>query len=132
MNNWMNADGPWENESAFKVIRKTADLVEPPPARTWILIDEREDRINNGFFVVDMRGFNPSRPSSLQMVDYPASYHNRAAGLTFADGHAEIKRWLDPRTTPLIKKGANLPLISSAPFNRDVIWLQERTTGLVR
>ena len=31
--------------------------------------------------------------------DLPASYHNGAGGLSFADGHQEIKRWLDPRTT---------------------------------
>lgn len=66
------------------------------------------------------------------MVDYPASYHNGAAGLTFADGHAEVKRWLDPRTVPRIRKGQNIPLITSSPLNRDVLWLQERSTGLVR
>ena len=27
--------------------------------------------------------------------DVPASYHNGAGGLSFADGHAEIKRWRD-------------------------------------
>jgi len=26
----------------------------------------------------------------------PASYHNGACGFTFADGHSEIKKWLDP------------------------------------
>jgi len=52
-----------------------------------VITDEREDRINNGFFVVDMAGFNPRNPGSLQLVDIPASYHNGAGGVTFADGH---------------------------------------------
>ena len=36
----------------------------------------------------------PKRPAQLRMVDFPASYHNGAGGLSFADGHAEIRRWL--------------------------------------
>ncbi len=31
---------------------------------------------------------------------YPASRHGRAGTLGFVDGHVELKRWVDPRTTP--------------------------------
>jgi prepilin-type processing-associated H-X9-DG protein len=62
-------------------------------------------------------------------VDYPASYHNGAAGLNFADGHSEIKRWLDHRTTPVLRRGQLLQLNVPSPNNRDMIWLQERSTG---
>ena len=132
MNNWLNADEAWENNRQFKVIRKIPQMVDPPPAKTWVLIDEREDRINNGFFVVDMSGFRPNNPGNIRMVDWPASYHNKAGGITFADGHAEIKKWLDPRTTTAIRKGRNLDLMIASPNNRDVEWLQERSTGLVK
>ena len=107
-------------------------MTAPGPTGIWLITDEREDRINNGYFVVDMAGFNPRNPGSLQLVDIPASYHNGAGGVTFADGHSEIKRWFDPRTKPRIKQGQNLPLTASSPNNRDVLWLQERSTGLVR
>jgi len=130
MNNWLNADAAWENENQFKVIRRLNDMVNPGPDHTFVLLDEREDRINNGFFVVDMKGFSPRQPSALSMVDFPASYHVGAGGLTFADGHAEIKRWLDPRTKPPIQKGKDLELIAPSPNNVDVLWLQERSTGL--
>jgi prepilin-type processing-associated H-X9-DG protein len=67
--------------------------------------------------------------------DMPASYHNRAGGLSFVDGHAEIKRWLDPRTSPPVKKNSNVfattGLIPS-PNNRDIIWLQERATRKIQ
>jgi prepilin-type processing-associated H-X9-DG protein len=63
------------------------------------------------------------------MVDFPASYHNGAGGLSFADGHAEIRRWLDARTKPPIRKGRELALITASPNNADVQWLQERATG---
>jgi prepilin-type processing-associated H-X9-DG protein len=66
---------------------------------------------------------------SIRMVDVPASYHNGAGGFSFADGHAEIKRWLDNRTKPPIRKGA---WVTSGVQgnNRDVMWMQERSTRL--
>ena len=66
------------------------------------------------------------------MVDYPASYHNGAAGFSFADGHSEIKKWKDPRTTPALKKGQQLTLNQPQPNNQDVVWVQDRTTRRVR
>ena len=132
MNNWLNSDGAWDGQNQFKVFRRLSDMTDPAPTRIWVVIDEREDRINNGFFVVDMRGVKPRSPGSVRLIDCPASYHNGAGGLTFADGHAEIKKWLDPRTKPAIRKRANLPLIAASPNNVDVIWLQERSTGPVK
>lgn len=132
MNNWLNPpirDGEqWASATTFKIIRKTTDMSDPSPSKTWILIDEREDSINDGFFVVDMNGY-PDKPQSIRLVDYPASYHNNAGGLNFADGHSEIRKWVDPRTVPKLKKGGLLQLDIPSPNNRDIIWLQERTTG---
>jgi prepilin-type processing-associated H-X9-DG protein len=65
------------------------------------------------------------------MVDYPASYHNNAAGFAFADGHSEIKKWTDPRTTPVLRKGQSLQLNVPQPNNRDILWIQDRTTRRV-
>jgi prepilin-type processing-associated H-X9-DG protein len=48
------------------------------------------DSINDGEFVVGMNGF-PDKPQQWMIVDYPASYHNAAAGFSFVDGHSEIK-----------------------------------------
>ncbi len=132
MNNWLNPNMIWQNQRKYKAYRKLADMTRPSPTGIWVVLDEREDRINNGFFVVDMEGFSPRNPSRYEMVDMPASYHNGAGGVSFADGHAEIHKWLDPRTTPPVKKGRNLPLISGSRNNVDVAWLQERSTGLVR
>jgi prepilin-type N-terminal cleavage/methylation domain-containing protein len=132
MNCWLNSDAPWNGQNQYKIMRKISDMTVPGPASIWVITDEREDRINNGFFVVDMAGFNPRNPGGFQLVDIPASYHNGAGGATFADGHSEIKRWLDPRTKQPIRPGRNLPLTASSPGNRDVLWLQERSTGPAR
>jgi len=63
-------------------------------------------------------------------VDLPASYHNGAGNLMFADGHSELKKWLDERTTPLLKKGELIPLNQPSPGNVDLEWVRERTTSL--
>ena len=127
MNNWVGGPG-WANSGAgWRVYRKTSDMTDPGPASTFVFIDEREDSINDGYFVVDMAGY-PTEPSRWKVVDYPASYHNQAGGLSFADGHAEIKKWTDPRTMPRLSRNADIPLDQPSPNNRDVFWMQERST----
>jgi len=98
------------------------------PSKTWVFVDEREDSINDGWFAVDMGSYDPHRPAAHRIVDYPASYHNRACGFAFADGHSEIKKWSDPRTFPSLRPGQALALNVSSPNNRDVDWLQERSS----
>jgi len=109
--------------------KKVTQLVNPGPSKTWVFLDEREDGINDGWFAVDMGGYDPIAPRSYTMVDFPASYHNRAGGFSFADGHAEIKKWVDSRTTPVLKKGQALPLGQAQPNSVDVAWLQERSSS---
>ncbi|MHB8524234.1 MAG: type II secretion system protein [Limisphaerales bacterium] len=106
-------------------------LLSPTPAMCWVFLDEREDGINDGWFAVDMTGYDPPNPRAFQLVDFPASYHNRAGGFGFADGHAEIHQWKDPRTYPILKKGQSLSLGQSTPGNQDVDWLQQRTSSKV-
>ena len=89
-----------------------------------MLLDERQDSINDAFFVTEMTGY-PNQPTQTTLVDYPASYHNLAGGFSFADGHSEIRRWQDARTTPLKDPGTR-----TTPNNPDVVWLQERCTRL--
>lgn len=131
MNSWLNRLDPGSSQNAlYKVIWKLADMTEPGPSKTWVFIDEREDRINNGYFYVDMAGSIEKTPASYQLADMPGSYHGGAASITFADGHVESKKWLDPRTRPPLAKGKNLSLIGSSPNNPDIGWLQERSTGI--
>ncbi len=126
MNNWLNTNEAFQR--GFRVYRKTTDFVDPAPHGIWVFLDEREDRINNGFFIVDMRGFDPKRPSQYHFGDLPGSYHNGAAALAFADGHAITHRWQDPRTRVPIVRGESLLLSTASKNNPDVAWLQWRST----
>jgi prepilin-type N-terminal cleavage/methylation domain-containing protein len=112
--------------SGYTQFLKMTDI--DAPARRWVFIDEREDSINDGWFAVDMTGYDPPNTKSLILVDFPASYHNKAGGLSFADGHSEIRRWVHPKTTPPLKVGVELTLGISVPDSKDVQWMQERST----
>jgi len=131
MNLWVGGfggeDGGLSDSGVWRVYLKANEMIDPGPARTFVLLDMREDSIDIGNFATDMRGW-PNCPSQTGFYDFPASYHNRAGGLSFADGHAEIKRWLDSRTMPSLVKGGLIPDIVSSPNNKDIIWLQERCT----
>ena len=134
MNNWIgDYDIKTGQVSAwtpgYKVVKKVGDMTDPGPSGTFVFLDERDDSINDGFFVTEMTGFDPRKPNSWQIIDFPSSYHNGAGGFSFADGHAEIKRWLDPRTKANHKADVHLSLSPASANNRDVLWLQERATG---
>jgi hypothetical protein len=63
------------------------------PSELWVLLDEDERSINDGFFVTD--------PTAKVWIDFPALSAHRHLyrfGLNFADGHSDIWRNRDPRT----------------------------------
>lgn len=127
MNGWLGSDNIESWSPGFRVYRKLSDLLNPGPALTWVMMDEREDSINDGQFVVQMSSYGGNSAHRI-IVSYPASYHNGAGVLVFADGRVEGKLWLDPRTKPPLRKGSQLTLNVLSPNNPDVLWLQERTT----
>jgi prepilin-type N-terminal cleavage/methylation domain-containing protein/prepilin-type processing-associated H-X9-DG protein len=126
----LNTPYPGVSSPPWQLYLRLTGVQDPGPSNTLLFWDEREDTISWGNFFIDMTGF-PDQPNLTQFNgDLPASYHNGAGGLSFVDGHSEIKRWLDPRTAPPLLQGS-----SSSPFNqyqfpnnRDIQWLQERAT----
>ena len=121
MNCWMNPVNPRAADSRnnpnnlIRNFRKISDIQKP--SETWVTIDENPRSINDGWFVCE------GTPNS-QWTDTPAVYHNNAGGLSFADGHAEIKKWKDP---PLLNKNLS-PAFAPQDGGRDHAWLRERST----
>ena len=67
-------------------------------------------------------------------AEFPAYWHNGAAGFAFADGHVELHRWIDARTRrplddemPFDSSGSS-KLVRS-PNNADVHWLCQRSAS---
>lgn len=118
----------------WRLYRRMGDLVDPGAAMTALFWDQREDTINYGNFLVDMTGWPDAPEQTRWQVDLPGSYHGNAGGLSFADGHSEIRRWVDGRTMPPLRRGQSWvggEHTLEQPGNRDIRWLQERSTRRV-
>jgi len=127
MNSYMGANRPYT--SAYRQFKKITEITNPKPSHAFVFTDERDDSINDGWFAVDMTGFDPRSPGSYTIVDFPADWHNRGDNLSFADGHTETWRWRDPRTMPGHLRGALMPLGVLSPNNPDVGRIQAATTS---
>ena len=129
---WGGTYGNWDHAmgrvwSDFRIYLKQSDLANPGPANVFVFLDMREDSIDMGNFATSMAGW-PDQPDQLGFFDLPAFYHHFAAGFSFADGHSEIRRWRDSRTTPPLVPNGLVNDSFSSPNNPDIIWLQERAT----
>ena len=105
---------------AYRLFKKQNDLTPIGPANTWVLIDENPVSINDGWFCVD-----PS-PTANNWIDKPATYHDNAGGLAFADGHGEIKKWRDQAL--INYQGPPETGVAPADGGTDLLWLGIRTS----
>lgn len=120
MNNWIGHYPPRGDSPAYFEFIKMSDFVRPGPANTFVLLDE-SDSINDGWFMASLSGFDPRDPAQQEASgfgDAPGSWHNKACGFSFADGHSEIHKWRRYDKTKRIKESAE-----------DVDWLQSKTTA---
>ncbi|HEY3863490.1 MAG TPA: type II secretion system protein [Verrucomicrobiae bacterium] len=126
MNAWINpsanAYASYQAGTGYRVYVKTADLSRPGPANLWLFLDENPYSINDGYFL--------DFPSDTGWVDCPASYHNHACGISFCDGHAQIKKWTDPIVINWhnVGQSPNNPLGTRTP---DLIWFLGVTTASI-
>jgi prepilin-type N-terminal cleavage/methylation domain-containing protein/prepilin-type processing-associated H-X9-DG protein len=117
MNGWLNPIVPFTTTA--KSYRRQGDITQPAPVNCWVFLDECPGTINDPFFVCD-----PFDGYASQWVDIPASYHNNAGGLSFADGHSEIRKWHDPAILGKI----TAPFVNTTHPEIDLNWLQQRST----
>jgi prepilin-type N-terminal cleavage/methylation domain-containing protein len=135
MNSWLNAVEDADqldsgHLAAGRMMKSTADMTGPGPSDILVFTDERADSINDGYFAIEMWATN-----RLALIgDVPGSYHNRAGTFSFADTHAELHKWLDPRTTPPLQKSytALYAIGANSPNNADIDWLQRHATVRTR
>ena len=124
-------DGHWPFAASYQIYPRLDSMIgRSSPAKIFVFLDMREDRVNWSNFMIDMSGY-PNNPGLFAFTsDLPGMYHNRSCGFSFADGHSEIRRWLDPRTTPPLVSGGDPfgSLSLPSPGNPDVGWLQDRST----
>ena len=128
----MNSRDDWLSfltQKKYNVFRKLGDIGVMGHANAFVFIDEHPDSLNFGDVAVAMNDGLP--PNRTYIIDYPASTHAGSGGMSFADGHAEVHKWVDPRTR-VPWKNVLMPLAIPSPNNRDMIWLSERTSVPLR
>ena len=107
----------------YRVYAKTAQIFNP--VKTWVLLDEHPDSINDAACAMKMA--DPGATTAT-IVDYPASYHHGASGLSYADGHSEIHHWKGSTIKPRVT-GILLPKnVDAGDSVKDIIWWSEVTT----
>ena len=105
MSGQMNSDVDWVNPR-YPVRRKTADIVNPSPSGAMVFLDESTITLEDGYFAIQV--------DNRIWQNGPSDRHNRGANFSFADGHSEIFKWLEPRTG---KHSWNAP--AQTPRDRD-------------
>ena len=90
---------------------KATGITAPGPSMLWVLVGEDTSSLNDAAFAFQM--IQP------WWGDAPASHHNGACGIAFADGHAETRKWLSK------------PAARSNAILTDWSWMQQRTSVLV-
>ena len=98
--------------NTHKFFWKESDVIGISPSLLWVIMDEDELSINDCRMWIS--------PVVETFVDIPGFYHGGAASLAFADGHSDLRKWVDPRTI-LGNRGPS-------PRNKDILWLQKRST----
>lgn len=123
---WLDPAGYEVNNTSkkYRVYFKKASI--DSPSRRFVFVDEHPDSINAGGFANMM----VENPAGARIIDFPASYHNGACGISYSDGHAETHKWRDARTKPAPTYTAIMQLNVASPDNEDMIWLADRTSRL--
>lgn len=106
------------NPASARPYNKTVQINRPAPAMAFVFMDEGPT-IDDGYFAV--------RVIDDIWQNYPAYRHGGSATASFADGHSELKHWVEPSTA----KQRDTAGFTTAPKNgtqrnRDLQWLSDR------
>jgi prepilin-type N-terminal cleavage/methylation domain-containing protein/prepilin-type processing-associated H-X9-DG protein len=102
---------------------KSSDFVRLSPSMTFVFQDVFPPNICWPAFMVNPAGFRGNG-----FYHYPATHHNWASVIAYADGHVESHRWRDSRTRPTVGSDGVTAHWTTSPNNEDLDWLRARTT----
>ena len=129
----LNEDS-WLGGSKYLKFNQLTGFTHPGPSGTFVFVDECPDSINDCLIHIDPDGGADGSATEAAWDDVPTPVHNNGCGLSFADGHAEIHKWMDANTTfppcKFISGGQNVCQGNGLVSPNDHHWLAFRTTAL--
>ena len=69
---------------------KASQMIRPSPANLWVFAEEHPDAINDSGLAMQIANTGVGG----EWIDIPSNLHDGAGSFSFADGHAEIHKWL--------------------------------------
>ncbi len=117
-------NGPWltgarnNSPNIYATFGKSSDFRTIGASMVFLTVDESPWSINDGGFAVSV--------GTPKWVDFPATFHNRACGFSFADGHAEIRRWIGNSMSLSAPPGGQP---STLPTDPDWNWIAQHTSA---
>ena len=125
LNIWLGSIQPdyfYSSVGPCKIFRKHSEILTPAPPFVMTFIDVHPDSICSPCFFAWM-----CPPGGEIIANYPATYHNGRAVVSFGDSHAEQHRWVDPRTIAAASPNFHAHQDTS-PGNADVTWIDQHAT----
>ena len=96
---------PWDGQllmlgnPGYPPKMKFAQITKPPPARALTFVEESELSIDDGFYFIWLPKINGTPNDMWGNLPALRRHGNNGTCFSFADGHAEIWKWRDPRST---------------------------------
>jgi len=106
---------------------RLSSVVDPGPAGASVFWDEQDaaspaqTSIDDGYFAIDYAGVEPGG----SWRNIPASRHGNFGQMSFADGHAGMMKWVEPKTQYMVSGGSDPMFNSLLPNDLDLkqVWL---------
>jgi prepilin-type N-terminal cleavage/methylation domain-containing protein/prepilin-type processing-associated H-X9-DG protein len=103
---------------------KESEIIRPVPTDAFVFADENPDSIQDGYLEIDT--FYGNFP------DVPAAYLSGGCGFSFADGHAEIHKWVTSALTSIPvgpPRVVHNPQVTGGPKNLDWLWFSQHSAA---
>lgn len=85
----MNSDVPGVNAN-YPIRKKTSDIVNPSPSGASVFVDESSTTLEDGYFAIQV--------DNRLWQNCPTDRHSHGGNFSFADGHSQYFKWLEPKT----------------------------------
>jgi prepilin-type N-terminal cleavage/methylation domain-containing protein/prepilin-type processing-associated H-X9-DG protein len=113
----------------FIYVSKLSEFIHPGTANAWVFMDEHPDSIDDTLLYAD-DSLAALTTGTGEFTEFPASYHNKACGIAFADGHAECHKWQNYQTTIPVTYQAHVVGLNQrvqVTADVDLEWLASKT-----